>query len=213
MPQPQGENSPTGQLYQDDEGDSQNQMPPPRILQASQQHKDKDTKEEEHQPDPHAVSRSQPVARYISDSTPTISRLTPNPIPNGQHLHPTRERTRKVRDRSTGPPQPSHFVAPGAELLRKRQEYALSISKTNRNSTGAALGHYTREKAHEEQFDKDGASEHRRLSDNGMEDPYLDSLVLSAKKPTGTAPVAPMLHTRKDGGGVNGGSRTGRHGY
>jgi hypothetical protein len=150
VPQPQEENSATGQLYQGDEDDSRHQMPPPRILQASQQHKEEATKEEEHQPGSHAVSRSQTVPRHTPGSTPTTSRLTLSPTPDEQHLHRPRERTREIRGRSAGPSQPSQLQAPGAELLRKRQEYALSILKTNRNSTGAALGHHTREKVYEE---------------------------------------------------------------
>jgi hypothetical protein len=37
--------------------------------------------------------------------------------------------------------------------------------------------------------------------------------VLGVKKPTGTAPVAQMLHARKDGGGLNVVNGVGRRGY
>ena len=220
--QPQEENSVSEQRSYDEEEDSQEQMPPPRILQPSQQQlRDHDVENDEHQAEPsvptnadHMRARSQSVPRLMPEHIMTTSRLTPNPSPDEQYLHPPRDRTRKVRDRSAGPPStPSHLQAPGAELMRKRQEYASSISKTNRSSTGAALGQHTQADDDDGHFDSESAYEQRRPPSNGVQGAYLGASVLGAKKPGGLAPVAPMLHTRKDGGGANGGNGAGKRGY
>lgn len=230
--QTQEDNCATGQRCQEDD-DSQLQMPPPRILQTNQQQHEEGIKEDERQPEPPATTqtdrinvRAQSVPRYAPESNPTTSRLTPNSIPsspNEQQLLPPRERVRMIRDRSADahvtPSLSSHLQAPGSELMRKRQEYTASLSKANRNSTGAALGHHTQHDDEDEQYenDHDHAFEQRRPGSGGghgqMGGAFLNNSVFGAKKLMGSAPVAPMMHIRKDGGGANGANGTGRRRY
>jgi hypothetical protein len=225
------EDSGSDQQYQEDEDESQHQMPPPRILQASESQHDDLPKEEQHQhndlfdqrrqPEPPAtartdrsIARGQSVPRLVPETKPPTSRSTPSSpaSPNERHLAPSRERVRKIRERSVD----SHASpAPGSELMRKRQEYTASLSKANRNSTGAALGHHTQHDDDDEQYEdlhdhahEQGRSDPRRLGSGGGHR-ALGNSVLGAKKQMGSAPVAPMMHIRKDGGanGTNGGRR------
>ena len=211
------------QHYQEDEDDSQHQVPPPRVLQTSQQHQDEGVKQDECQPGPPAALtsdragvRAHSVPRYTSENNLTTAKLTPIStqfLPKEQHLQPHRERVGKVCDRPADPYSTlstyEHLQAPGSELMRKRQEYTASLSKSNRNSTGAALGHHTQEEDENEQYVNGHVNTHeqRRPSSGGsqgqMQGAFWGSSVLGAKKPTGSAPVAPMLHTRKDGGRAN----------
>lgn len=50
-------------------------------------------------------------------------------------------------------------------------------------------------------------------SGSPMAGAFLGNSMLGPKKPTGMAPVAPMLHNRKDGNGLNNGSGSGRRGF
>ena len=209
----------TNQQYQDDEDDSQHQMPPPRSPQTSQSQHDDRLEEDERQPESPAtaqldrsVARAQSVPRTVPETRPAPSRSTPGSTPsspNEQHLAPSRERVRKIRDRSVD----TH--APGSELMRKRQEYTASLSKANRNCTGAALGHHTQHDDDDEQYE-DLHDHEQRVSDprrpgSGGGHGALGNSVLGAKKQMGSAPVAPMMHIRKDGGAN--GMNSGRRGY
>lgn len=209
------ENSVSCQRYQDDGYTSQHQMPPPRNPQASpsqqndlldsNQHRHDSLFEEKRQPDPpqtvpsstraHSTPRLNPETLW-----PTPRSSPPNstsPSPNAPH------RTLKPRNHSidTHPPP-----APGAELMRKRQAYTASLSKTNRNSTGAALGHPAQradDGDEEEQLFGDGHGDALQRPGSGGGQARFGSSVLGVKK-MGSAPVAPMMCGRRDGGGRRG---------
>lgn len=219
------ENAATNQRYQDDEDDSPHQMPPPRFPQASQSQQDDRLEQGERQPESlvtaqldRSVARAQSVPRPVPETRPAPSRSTPSSTPsspNEQHLAPSRERVRKIRDRSVDTHAPP---SPGSELMRKRQEYTASLSKANRNSAGTALGHHTQHDDGDEQYEHfdDHPYHEQRVSDprrpgSGGVHGALGKSVLGAKKQMGSAPVAPMMHIRKDGG-VNS-VNSGRRGY
>jgi hypothetical protein len=219
------ENAATNQRYQDDEDDSPHQMPPPRFPQASQSQQDDRLEQGERQPESlvtaqldRSVARAQSVPRPVPETRPAPSRSTPRSTPsspNEQHLAPSRERVRKIRDRSVDTHAPP---SPGSELMRKRQEYTASLSKANRNSAGTALGHHTQhddgdeqyEHFHDHPYHEQHVSDPRRPDSGGVHG-ALGKSVLGAKKQMGSAPVAPMMHIRKDGG-VNS-VNSGRRGY
>ncbi|KAF3053293.1 hypothetical protein E8E11_009823 [Didymella keratinophila] len=215
------ENGATDERYQDDEDDSQHQMPPPRFPQVSQSQHDDRLQEDERQPEPPAtaqidrsIARAQSVPHLVPETRPPTSRSTPSstpPSPNEQHLAPSRERVRKIRDRSVDTRAPP---APGSELMRKRQEYTASLSKANRNQTGAAMGHRTQHDDDDEQDeDLHDHTHHEHAHEQRVSDPRRPGSGggHGAKKQMGSAPVAPMMHIRKDGG-VNG-AGGGRRGY
>ncbi|KAJ4379292.1 hypothetical protein N0V86_005337 [Didymella sp. IMI 355093] len=185
--QMQENNSTIDQRYHEDDNDFHQHMPPPRVPQASQH--DDLSKEDERQPDPpkptqsdRSTIRAQSVPQHIPPNTLTPSRPTRSSTPsslNDHHLAPPRDRIRKPRDHSDtyAAPSPLHPQAPGSELMRKRQEYIASLSKVGRNGIAAALGYHAQGEDEDEQYEND--HDHARM---------------------GGAPVAPMMHTRKDGG-------------
>ncbi|KAF1933488.1 uncharacterized protein M421DRAFT_198218 [Didymella exigua CBS 183.55] len=209
-----GDNSATAQRYQEDSDGFQHQMPPPRLLQATQQHHETSTHEAEHHPEPPQPSRARahslPRHAPESNSAPTAPR-TPTCSPN-DHPPPPRDCTRKTRDRTVDNPS-AHLHAPGSELLRKRQEYTASLSKANSSSISAALGQLAqqdekqqfeadREHGLEQGFERAGPELRRSGAGAAV---FLGNSVLGGKK-MGGVPVAPMAHVRRDGGlgGVRG---------
>jgi hypothetical protein len=207
----------------------QGQMPPPDALQMSQQHKNEELEGNEPKPEPRTVinadrTGAHPHSTPLNTSEHCIATSTPNLDLSSSNVHDlslTQERQQKIRERSLGlrgsPTVHTHQAAPGSELMRKRQEYASSITKANRSSSKAALGYHPQDDEADEQFELD-QDQHARPYEQRKSTPgngytlvpFLGNSVLGTKKSMGNAPVAPMLHTRKDGDGLNGGSGEGR---
>lgn len=192
------------------------QMPPPRIPQLSQHpHREKthssdddmDEKEEEHCIDSRITAKfdhkrgtlhvqgSPRKSSSMSGSAHSSPRSQPSQLPH--------ERVKKPRSHE----HEDHEIKITPELSRKRQEYHSSISKTNRSSAGAAKArHSSAEECNNDDKLHDGDGNERPT-------PFLGNSVLGAKKLNGTAPMAPMLHTKKSSndmtGNVNGGGRQG----
>lgn len=214
-----GEDNATAQRFQDDSDDLQHQMLPPRTPQIHQQHPEEDVKHVDHQPEPHpstsndhtALHQSAPPEHHPADPDPNSNLSSPVE----QHPPPPHELAHKNRSRSAssrGSP-----AIPGSELLRKRQEYASSITKANRSSTGAALGQQYPQQGEYGEESEHAQDQHAQDKPVTTQDPRrpqgnFGNSVLGVKK-AGAAPAAPMMmHGRKEGGGggkSDGGGRRG----
>lgn len=118
--------------------------------------------------------------------TSNTNRAAPSPGPPPTSTPPPdqspREPTQTTRSHSTEPRTLEH---PGSELMRKRQEYASSLTQ-----------------AHSSTLDQDAQSEEQSSTyEQRRPAPFLGNSVLGARKNAGSVPVAPMLHVRKEGGG------------
>lgn len=272
-------------------------MPPSRDLQLAQ---DQDCEEEvdeqpQHLTNPHLnVGSDRGSATRETSSLFIPEQLPPSNVANPKRLSSAspslelqRKRIRKVQDSPAN--NPFNFSKPvldtSLELIRRREEYASSIGKTNVYSAGAAKASRPEETSpppehaasHSHKASLVASNKKRNLSDfstaqlrlkyqstksnllqtfgslnnmppqngtllytleketrireqpdkarerdttaegarrapgqaGGMFGMYMGNSVLGAKKQAGGAPVAPMMHMRKDGDGRNGSGSNG----
>ncbi|KAF2128406.1 hypothetical protein P153DRAFT_397482, partial [Dothidotthia symphoricarpi CBS 119687] len=213
--QPQTSVDPPAQRSEDGVEDAlPEHMPPPRVLQFPQHnHNHPQQQEEAHDSDEGAASEDEqhhplnarltakPERKHTALHLQPTSR-PPSSASSSTHSSPHRQqqtqqlpRARVKNPRTEAPSPHAHDQHPNditPELSRKRLEYHSSISRTNRNSTGAAKARLASASAEE----LDG-----RASGSGsvLAAPFLGNSVLGARKAGGKAPVAPMLHVGKEG--------------
>ncbi|KAH6622291.1 hypothetical protein C7974DRAFT_425982 [Boeremia exigua] len=192
-----------------DDGNDHFQMPPPR------------TPEPRQHPSQPATLPAGP--RHLTNTPPSPFQLpSSRPASPSTHIHPpprshSHSHSRSTtRDRSTGPrASPSTHAPPGSELMRKRQAYTASLSANSshagsssevpmRQYDGGGGGQHDREETYTDSGrNRVGKTEEEEEADRyrgGSALPHLGKSVLGARKNGGKAPVAPMLHTRRDGG-------------
>ena len=175
----------------EERGSTQARMSAPPHLEANEGIQEGGVKQDEHQddhPSPPAHRRAHSLTRPAANPSPPAARPPYTGTSPLAFQHPKGYQGTSVR---------STQQAPGADLMRKRQEYNASLAKISRRVEESAAGQGDQGNGEGEAVDdpwKRGDDVWGRMKVRAA------GRGVAVPKSLGKMPVAPMLGTRRDGG-------------